>query len=200
MTHEMPPISATLIDAVSDADARLGIAAAFVEPASADAPSEPADVARYVLFTIGSTVYAVPEALVTELDRIPRITTVPNVPAWVRGVANLRGDVISVIDLRAFLDLDATSSSRGRIVVVRLLDQRFSTALVVDEVEQIAALPDADIRPPAAPLEGALAAFLRGVCVVGDRPVAVLDLDRFLRSPDIRQFDEATEDSSCKAR
>jgi purine-binding chemotaxis protein CheW len=196
----------TLADALAIDD---GVSAPPDPSADAAAGAKGSGVTRYVLFTIAETGYAVPEALVTELDRVPKVTLVPQVPVWVRGVANLRGDVISVIDLRAFLGLEASPIFRERMLVVRLLDQDFTTALVVDNVDRIVAIADEDIRPTEAAIEGSLSAFLTGVAMAGDRLVAVLDLDRLLRSRDIRQFDdidsgaEATgldkEDSSCEA-
>jgi len=110
--------------------------------------------------------------------------------AWVRGVTNLRGDILSVIDMRAFLGLDAAPLQSARMLVVRLLDEDFSAGLLVDSVDRIVAVSPDDIRSPESRLEGPLAAYLTGVCVIGDGVVAVLDLDRLLRSPDFRQFEE----------
>jgi purine-binding chemotaxis protein CheW len=109
-----------------------------------------------------------------------------------RGVTNLRGDILSVVDMRMFLGLESTSPHSGRMLVVRLLNEEFATGLLVDAVDRIVAVPRDEITSPA-PLEGPLVAYLSGVCLIGERLVAVLDLDRLLRSPDIRQFDEPKE-------
>ena len=109
---------ATLADAVSAADQQLdgsGAATAAMSFGTNDASQGD----RYVLLSIASAHYAVLEAFVTELERIPKITPVPRVPAWVRGVTNLRGDVLSVVDMRTFLGLDPTSSHSARMLVVR---------------------------------------------------------------------------------
>ncbi len=188
MDSETPAAAPSLLDAVATADAQ-----ADLRPEATVAP-EPARVARFVLFSVASTCYGVSEGFVTELRRIPKITIVPQTPSWLRGVANLRGDVLSVVDLRAYLGLDATSPHSGRMLIVRLLDEEFAVGLLVDAVDRIIALEPEDIRPPASPLEGPLAPFMTGVCVVDERLVVVLDLGRLLRSPDIRQFDEGKED------
>jgi len=192
---DTPMPAATLRDAIAIADDRLVVPA--VTRAIPHAHATGAAAGRYVLLTVASTHYAVPEAYVTELERIPRITTVPRVPDWLCGVANLRGDIVSVIDLRAYLGLPPHTPSAGRLLVVRLLDEPFSTGLIVDTVDRIVTLQAEDVTAPASPLEGALAPFVSGVCTLGDRLVAVLDVDHLLRSPDIRQFDEPTKDSSC---
>ncbi len=180
----------SLLDALRATGAREA-AAAPAEPAPAPAPAAPSD--RFVLVTVADAHYAVPESRVTELDRVPKITLVPRVPAWVRGVANLRGDVLSIVDLRTFQGLEPTSPHTGRMLVVRLLDEEFSTGLLVDAVGQIVTVALDEIRPPASPLEGPLAPYLSGVTVVGERLVAALDLDRLLHAPEIRQFDDPRE-------
>ena len=190
--------TATLADAVSSIDERFDTETPA--PASAAAVVARPREGRFVQFAVDSTYYAVSEAFVTELDRVPKITMVPRAPAWLRGVANLRGDVLSVVDLRTFLGLDATSSQTGRLLVVRLLDEQIAVGLLVDAVNQIMTLELDAVRPPASPLEGPLAPFLTGMCTAGGRLVAVLDLERLLRSADIRQFDDVKEDSSCEAR
>ena len=187
---------ATLLDAVASADDQVVRDVPVTEIVPPEAPS----TTRVVLFTVASTCYAVAEPYVTELRRVPKITVVPHAPGWLRGVTNLRGDVISVIDLRAFMGLEAIPTDTQRLVVVRLLDQEFSTALLVDGLDQIVTLELDSVRPPASPLYGPLAPFLTGVCVVDQRLIAVLDLGQLLRAPDIRQFDDRKEDASCETR
>ena len=193
----VPPLAAngrvaTLLDAIVAADAQLDGAAApqpaaTPETETAHAPTPPE---RFVLLSIASSQYAIAERFVTELERVPKMTPVPRVPAWLRGVTNLRGDILSVIEMRTLLRLEGTPSLNARLLVVRLPDEEFSTGLLVDAVDRIVAIPSDAIAPPASPLEGPLAAYLRGVCRISERIVAVLDLERLLRSPEIRQFDD----------
>jgi purine-binding chemotaxis protein CheW len=190
------PVPATLRDAVGAADLRIALplAGAAARPAADAARHQ-----RYVLLTIAETHYAVAEACVTELERVPPITLVPRLPHWMRGVTNMRGDILSVIDMRSFLGLDAHTPPSARMLVVRLLDEPFAAGLLVDAVDRIVAVPAADITAPASSLTGPLAPFLSGMFLIGERLVAVLDLERLLRSSEIRQFDEPNEaeESSC---
>lgn len=190
MDGEILDAAATLADAIAATDGQLDIPAAVTATAQPVAAGDGVRTERFVLFSIASTHYAVPEMFVTELERVPKITLVPHMPSWMRGVTSLRGDILSVIDMRTFLGLDVPSPHSGRMLVVRLLNEEFSTGLLVDAVDRIAAVQPEEIRPPASPLEGPLAAYLTGMCVIGGRLVAVLDLERLLRSPEIRQFDE----------
>jgi purine-binding chemotaxis protein CheW len=190
--------SATLADAVAVADQQLDGPVAATAAIARDLPStrEASQGDRYVLLTIASARYAVLEAYVTELERMPKMTPVPRVPAWVRGVTNLRGDVLSVVDMRTFLGLDPTSSQSARMLVVRLLTEEFATGLLVDSVDRIVAVPGDAITPPESSLEGPLAPYLRGMCVIEEQLVAVLDLDQLLRSSDIRQFEGTNEETT----
>jgi len=186
--------AATLVDAVAAADDGFDGATAATETIAQHAAARDAAGDRYVLLSLASTQYAVLEAYVTEIDCVPRITPVPHVPVWVRGVTNVRGDILSVVDLRPFLGLEARTHRAARMLVVRLLTEEFSTGLLVDGVDRIVEIGGGAIGAPESPLEGPLAPFLNGICTIGDRTVAVLDLDRLLRSPEIRQFEERKED------
>lgn len=179
----------SLLAALRDTEANAS--APVVETAPPLEPAKPSG--RFVLVSVADSHYAVPEGHVTEVDRVPKITLVPLAPAWLLGVANLRGDVLSVIDLRTFLGLEPTPAHSGRIVIVRLLDEEFATGLLVDAVGQIVRIALDEIRPPASPLEGPLAPYMTGFSVVGDRLVGALDLERLLRAPEIRQFDDRRE-------
>ena len=192
---EEPAAPSRLSDAATLLEALADDAAAAVVPLATDsAPRRmSARADRHVVFTSAGSAYAVLETSVTEAGRIPKITRVPRVPEWVRGVTSLRGEVLSVLDLRVFLGLEPTSLHTGRLLVVRLTpreDDELSLGLLVDSVDQIASVPRDDLRPPASPLEGALAPFVTGVARLGERLVAALDLDALLGSADIRQFDD----------
>lgn len=174
----------------------VGVVEGATDP-GVDGPAQFADSDKKVLvFSVAETHYAVPLAQVAEVRRIPGITPVPRTPRWVSGITNVRGDVMSVVDLHAYLGEGNASPLHGRLLIVRQTEEIFSVGLLVDRVDQIVSIPAARIVPPAAPLEGQLAPFVRGLCEHESRIVAVLALDRFLRSTDIRQFDEASNDQT----
>lgn|SRR5262245_6953804 len=189
----VPPVSppVSLLQAVAALEAgESSRPAPAAGPARAVAPQ---DDPRYVLFSVAGAHYAVLQPFVTELDRVPRITLVPNVPSWIAGVANRRGDILSVVDMRALIGIERLAAGGGRLLVVRLLDDTCALGLLIDDVQQIVSVPGADIREPGVGLDGPLAAFLTGLFDLDERTVAVLDLDALLRSPLIRQFDEPAD-------
>lgn len=145
---------------------------------------------RYVLFTLAGTRYAIAIATVLEIGRVPAITYVPNVPPWIRGVTNLRGEILSVIDFRLFLGLTAPASlDHSRLLVVQALEQELTTALIVDQVNGMLHLSAPRPAGPEVAVSDKLAPYLRGVYDQHSQFLAVFDLERWLASPDVRQFE-----------
>jgi len=121
--------------------------------------------------------YALPVERVREIVRLRPITPVPRVPAAVRGVLSLRGEIVQVIDLRQRLGLPGSGdqSPRRRIVVLHGEDGQM-TGLLVDRVSEVLRLREEDLRPPTGRDAGTIAAL----APQGDRFVSVFDVDRVL--------------------
>lgn len=155
-------------------------------------PEEPAGEIgeeQHVIFSLAGTEYAAHIDNVIEIGQPLDITPVPNVPDWVLGVANLRGDIISVVDMRAFLGMEQTSYGQDRrMMVTQTSGEDLNSAFIVDRVSGIRYLAADRIGEPAAPIEDHVAHYLRGVYEHDDRLLVVLDLDRLLLSPEMRQF------------
>jgi chemotaxis signal transduction protein len=175
----------------------LAVLSAGVRPRREAASAPAAEGERSVLFRLGTTRCAVPIDRVFEVADVPRITPVPNLPPWVRGVANLRGEVLAVIDLCAFVGLapfesgvrGERSERGGRLLVVRGAPGplgEIAASLWVDEVEGMAMVSRRDLAPPGAPIGDRLAALLAGVLSHDGRSLAAFDLDRFFAAPEIR--------------
>ena len=147
-------------------------------------------VERYVTFAIAESLYAVSVTSVLEISRVPRITPIPNVPPWIPGVINLRGEIISVIDLRAFLGIDETyQADSRRLLVVKTPGEEITTSLVVDQVRGFVRLDTKQMTAAGTSLDDWVAPYLTGVFEYEDQVLAVMDLESFLLSPEICQFD-----------
>ncbi len=117
---------------------------------------EPGDVAtlagKYLTFQLGDESFGLPVGKVQEIIRLPAITPVPRMPAHVRGVTNLRGRVIPVIDLRARLGLPAAPTEpRTCMIVVHLrlaTGGQSSLGLIVDAVEEVLLFGPGELEPP----------------------------------------------------
>ena len=118
----------------------------------------------HIVFSLLGTSYAVAIGQVTDLEKLPALTAVPHVPDFVLGVANLRGDIISVLDLRTFLGFEQSERlDKGRVLIVKVGEDQTTSGLMVDEVQGIRSIPGEDIGAPAAPLEDKVSGLLRGV-------------------------------------
>jgi chemotaxis signal transduction protein len=149
---------------------------------------------EFVVFTLAGTDYAVPIGKLVEMSRPLPVTPVPNLPEWVLGVANVRGDIVSLVDLRLFLGLERCERpAQQRLLVVRARGEDMTAGLLVDQVRGLRRLPASSFEALAAPVTDRVGAYLQGLAECGGRLLAVLDLDRLLLSPEMRQFGPAHE-------
>lgn len=144
--------------------------------------SNPAPVGRelhIVGFRVGRETYGVPITSLHEIVRVPEITAVPDAPDFMEGVINLRGKIVSVMDLRKRLgEKKVTSSKRNRILVVEHHGRL--SGLIVDSASEVLKIPASDVEAsPSALQEGGLN------CVTGlgkykGRLIVLLDMTRLL--------------------
>jgi chemotaxis signal transduction protein len=141
-----------------------------------ESPSAATDV---VLVHLGGCRYAVPLPSVVEVGRPPGLTRVPGVPGFVRGVANWRGRVLAVLDLRDLLSAGPQPSDRrSRLVVVQSASRADAArvGLLVDAVTGGVSYDAQALEPPLPHLPGAGRALLAGQVTDADGPYGVLDL------------------------
>jgi chemotaxis signal transduction protein len=138
-----------------------------------------ADAGEAVVVRLGSGRFAVSLESVAEVGRVPAVTRIPGGPDWLAGVANWRGRLLPILDLRGLLGADRSPfGSSARLLV--LVDDGISAGLVVDAVEGTGAL-GSDIDEFPAALAGPGATLLRGQVPRDDGPVAVIDPAAVLR-------------------
>ena len=136
-----------------------------------------------VVVRLGGSRYALPMGAVAEVGRPPALTRVPGLPAWLAGVANWRGRVLSVLDLRPLLagtheELDR----RARLVVLNRAG--VPVGLLTEGVEGTRLLDLEQVEPALAHLPGTAADLLAGQTTDGEGPCGVLDLDALFRLPE----------------
>lgn len=137
--------------------------------------------AKYLTFRLQRESYALPVMQVCEIIRLQGdVTTVPGMPAYVRGVINLRGKVIPVIDLRARFQLRDGCTDSGQTCTIVVLSGGSRLGLMVDGVEEVSVIPPNDVTPP--PHFGGDRApdFLLGMARTPVGVKCLLDLDRIL--------------------
>lgn len=138
---------------------------------------------------IGRETYGVPIALVREIVRVPEITGVPNAQKYVEGVINLRGKIISVVDLRKrFGETEVENNKKNRIVVVELENR--TVGLIVNAASEVLKIPPSDIEPPSSVFLNGEVDYVTGVGKLKNRLVILLDLNKVLSSTELRHLDD----------
>jgi purine-binding chemotaxis protein CheW len=166
----------------------------------ADLTAEPVEPLRtpdvavstaHVVFRLGTRTMAIPLAAVSEIARPPKVTRLPHVPGWVLGIANLRGDIVSMLDLEGFFSGKAGKTSHEqRMLALRPAGDEVRTAVLVDSVDGIQAFEDARIARVTRGYDAEVAPYARGLYQMDDELVVVVDADRLLQSKPMRQFED----------
>lgn len=153
-----------------------------------DTNAAPSGSGKYLTFRLGAEEYGLDILKVQEIIGIMPITSVPRTPASVRGVINLRGRVIPVVDLRLKFHVSAVEDTeRTCVVVVQVLSKGSQTVMgvVVDEVSEVVDIGEdiIDATPEFGP--GVSTEFVLGIGKVAGRVVLLLDIDRVLSAKEI---------------
>jgi purine-binding chemotaxis protein CheW len=137
-------------------------------------------MADYVSFTTAGQLFALPIEQVQDVFTLTNITRVPLAGSEIAGVLNLRGRIVTVIDLASRLQLDGSKDSH---MVVGIERGSESFGILVDRVGEVLALSDGDREPTPINLDATLAAVATGVFRLDNRIVVALDDDRILNFP-----------------
>ncbi len=130
-------------------------------------------------FQVGRETYGVPITSLHEIVRVPEITAVPDAPDYMEGVINLRGKIVSVIDLRKRLgEKKVTSSRRNRILVVEHKGRL--SGLIVDSASEVLKVPASDVEPSPAALQDGGLNCVTGLGKVKGRLIVLLDMTKLL--------------------
>jgi len=152
--------------------------------------------AQYLTFLLGAEVFAMDIRTVREIIQVGPMTTVPLMPDFVRGVINLRGAVVPVIDLQArFGRPVATLGKKTCIVIFDAVraQERVELGLLVDAVSEVIDIPDLQIEPPPAFGGPVRRDFIRGMGKVAEGFVILLEPDRALDVDEMSQLCESAQ-------
>lgn len=137
------------------------------------------DLNQLISFLVGDEEYGLDILRVKEVIRLREITRLPRAPSFVKGIINLRGDVIPIIDLRNKFGLEHQQYSAMTRVIVVDVDGRL-VGMVVDAASQVVRVPADQIDPPP-PIAGGLSVeFIKGVGKLEERLIILLNIDRIL--------------------
>jgi len=143
------------------------------------AQDAPLSEQHVVIFRLAQEYYAIDIHAVQEIVRLQPITAIPGADPWVKGITNLRGRVVPVVDLRKRCGLEESEHTQEtRIVVVHC--SAGMVGLIVDAVTEVLRIPSASIEPPNALSQNASNAYLQAVAKLEDRLVSIVNLDALL--------------------
>jgi purine-binding chemotaxis protein CheW len=157
---------------------------------------------QYLTFFIRGEEYAVGILRVREIIEYETVTRVPTMPTHVRGVINLRGSVLPVIDLAAKFGHGETAPGRTTCIAVveTLMDnEQLVVGLITDSVSEVLDISREQIEPPPAFGTNVRVDFLIGMGKLDGRLVLVLDLDRILTPVELQQALETVNDTAAAA-
>ncbi|WP_408956086.1 chemotaxis protein CheW [Natroniella sp. ANB-PHB2] len=147
-----------------------------------------ADTEQVIVFDIGSEKFGVKITKVHEIVRLKEITELPNSSKYMEGIINLRGDIVSVIDLRKRFNLEEiVDTNDTRIIVVDFEGQ--DVGLVVDNVSEVLHIKMKDVDLPPKSMAGIKEDYLKGIVKVDDDIIILLDLDNLLSSKENIQLE-----------
>ena len=147
-------------------------------------------VEKHVLIELAGATFGIHMENIHEIQEVPPVTLLPHVPEWVLGVTNVRGNIVSVVDLRQLFGMEPTDSrsTSRRVVLVHSLVDTVETGLVLDHVIGIRNIPQKKIVTTDLATDQ-VSQFMRGMIDIEERLVALLDIDKLLSSENFRQFD-----------
>jgi purine-binding chemotaxis protein CheW len=178
----------TGLQASPDAASRAQSISFFAAPAREERKAVEA-TEHLATFFLGLEEYGVDVKLVQEIIRVTEVTPVPRAPEFIKGVINLRGRIIPVVDLKRKLALGEVQAARNaRIVVVKLKERL--VGLLVDGASQVLKVLLSTIEPPPDEVLEAGGSYIRGVAKLDKRLIILVDLMKIL-APELREAQAA---------
>jgi len=144
---------------------------------------------QYVVFQLEDELYGVDILQVRGIEKMLPLTRVPNAPSFVKGVCNLRGSVIPVIDLKKRLGLQPNrDDSNAKIIIVNVGKQ--TVGMTIDAAADVVSLDSGDVEPSPSLSSGIDAEFISGVAKINNRLLIILDMERILTVDQINLLDK----------
>lgn len=149
--------------------------------------------AEYLVFTLGREEYGIDILKVQEIRGYDQVTGIANTPKFIKGVINLRGAIVPIIDLRIKFDLGDPTYDQFTVVIILNVARRV-IGIVVDGVSDVITLNQEQIRP--APEFGASinTSFIQGLGALDERMIILADIEKMMTSSEMQLADAATSE------
>jgi len=137
------------------------------------------DVDQFLTFMLGGEEYGIQILNVQEIRGFSSITPIPNMPSYIKGVMNLRGAVVPVLDLRAKFSMDLADYNQFTVIIVVTVGSKV-LGLIVDAVSDVLNVEKREIEPAPELGAGVDTSFLSGMAKAGEKLVSLLDIEKIV--------------------
>ncbi len=139
---------------------------------------------KYLIFTIGDENYGIEIKYVTEIIGIQNITEVPDMPSHIKGVINLRGKIIPVMDVRLRFGKNVRAYDDRTCIIVIEIDS-ITIGLIIDRVSEVVVIPDDMLLPPPNIGQGFHHKYIKGIGKLGEEVKLILDCHKLLNDDEL---------------
>lgn len=137
------------------------------------------ELIQLVSFKLGDEEFGVNIQKVKEINRMIQITKVPNAPSFVKGVVNLRGSIMPIIDLREKLNMPPKEDDKSTRIIILDLENK-TIGFIVDEVSEVLRISNSILEPPPDMVGGVDADYITAVAKLENRLLILLDIEKAL--------------------
>lgn len=136
-----------------------------------------ADAAQYIVISLGNEQFGIDIKFIDNIVKMQHITRVPNVASYIKGVINLRGEVLPIMSLRLKMGLEEDVTTKDTRIIILRLEQYGMIGIIVDEVKEVLTLEDEEIEKVASDNKEARDGFVFAVGKYDGNLVSLLDLN-----------------------
>ncbi|TQI81113.1 purine-binding chemotaxis protein CheW [Serratia fonticola] len=147
---------------------------------------------EFLIFTLGNEEYGIDILKVQEIRGYDQVTRIANTPAFIKGVTNLRGVIVPIIDLRVKFAQQDVSYDENTVVIVLNFGQRV-VGIVVDGVSDVLSLTTEQIRPAPEFAVTLATEYLTGLGSLGERMLILVDIEKLLSSEEMSLVDSVAK-------
>ncbi len=156
---------------------------------------------QYLTFTVHGEEYAITVTHIREVLEVPKLTVIPRMPDFMRGIINLRGSVVPVLDLSSKFGLGETEFNPGTAIIVTEIpsgegDELLNIGLLADTVHKVIGIEATQIEPPPRIGLAINTAFIQGMGRVDDAFVVILNVQKLLTTDELTSVENANHDAT----
>ncbi len=151
-----------------------------------------AQVSEFLTFTLGEEEFGVDILKVQEIRGYDTVTRIPDTPDYIKGVINLRGTIVPIVDLRIKFSVGVAEYTPFTVVIILNIGGRV-VGMVVDAVSDVISLKPEQIRPAPDFASSVDTAYIMGLGALGERMLIVVDIERLMLSSEMALVDEAAQ-------